>query len=135
MTDSPQVSVQDWGRVEALKKRADSYLTEPRMYSTTVACCLVELRDRVATLEAAGGVAGNPGHDSAAPAGVTAEELVDCLPKRVVLQDWPPKVSTPLYWNSFGSLHGQAWQEGHTAGWAIARAEVERQQQGGQADG
>lgn len=41
-----------------------------------LACCLVELRDRVATLEAAGGVVGNPGHASAAPAGVT----VNCLP-------------------------------------------------------
>ena len=136
-----------------------------------LACCLGELRDRVVALEAVGGVAGNPGHASAAPAGVSVDELADCLPanawagpegysrqafaqhlldhprigpllrgegaaapKRVVLQDWPPKVSTPLYWNSFSSLHGQAWQEGHTAGWAAARAEVECQQ-GGQADG
>lgn len=63
-----------------------------------IACCLSELRDRVVALEAAGGVAGNPGYAFAAPApatadglspvepapqarqGVTVDELVDCLP-------------------------------------------------------
>lgn len=56
-------------------------------------------------------------------------------PKRVVLSRRPPEVSTPLYWNSFVSTHGVAWQEGHAAGWAALYAELERQQQGGQADG
>ena len=45
-----------------------------------LACCLLELRDRVVALEAAGSVAGNSGHVSAAPAGVSAEELADSLP-------------------------------------------------------
>jgi hypothetical protein len=129
--------------------------------------CILNLRDRVAALEAAADTSA----PAAAPSGVTVDDLADCLPanawagpegysrqafarhlldhprigpllrgegapapKRVVLPEEPPKVSTPLYWNSFVSLHGQAWQEGYAAGWAAARADAERLQ-GGQADG
>ena len=41
---------------------------------------LLEVHQRLLAVEAAGGVAGNPGHASAAPAGVSVEELADCLP-------------------------------------------------------
>lgn len=205
MADSPQVSEQDWNRVETLKERADSYLTEPHLCNITVACCLVELRDRVVALEAAGSVAGNPGHDSAAPAGgwsgvavdclppglsavwvgtpadvapqvvpttpavLTVDELADCLPsnawagpegysrqafarhlldhprigpllrgegtaapKRVVLPERPPIKTAG---RSLTELAFMAYRDGCCDTWAAARAEVERQQQGGQADG
>lgn len=133
-----------------------------------LACCLVELCDRVVALEAAGDVAKNSGHASAAPAGgVTEEELADCLsanvvvwpywynqrafarhlldhprigpllrgegtaaPVRVVLPERPPLPEHPT-----PGLTGGIYLNGYAYGWAAARAEVERQQQGGQADG
>lgn len=156
-----------------------------------IARCVLELRDRVAALEAAakpvaapagkanpqwfGGVA-VPNSDgwivtqlqscAAAPVGVTAEELADCLPanawagpegysrqafarhllghprigpllrgegapapKRVVLPEEPPTCLLPP-----GDRRADLAKLVRLA-WAAARAEVERQQQGGQADG
>ena len=126
---------------------------------------LLEVHQRLLAVEAAGGVAGNPGHASAAPAGVSVEELADCLPvnawagpegysrqafarhlldhprigpllrgegapapKRVVLPEEPPFWRMP-YVEGPGAADDLA-----RAVWAAARAEVERQQQGGQAD-
>ena len=150
-------SAKDW---EILEKRTpDATFVSAR--------CVLELRRRVEALEAGGGVAGNPGHASVAPAGVTVDELADCLPanawagpegysrqafarhlldhprigallrgegapapKRVVLPDAPPpliNVSSPCV--------DTAFQDGYFAGWYALRREIQRQQQGGQADG
>jgi hypothetical protein len=196
-----RASEQDWKRI------ADSWAWSPSL-------CLLELRDRVAALEAAGGrvpaapdgggltveqlaecLPGNAwqgpnGYSrrvfaehllshpitgprlrteptpAAAPAGVTVDELADCLPasastgpygynrqafaghlldhprigpllrgegaaapKRVVLPEEPPFWRMP-YVEGPGAVDALA-----RAVWAAARAEVERQQQGGQADG
>lgn len=135
-------------------------MPEPTLYE--LACGLLELRDRVVALEAAGDVAGNPGHASAAPAGVTIHELTRTLEhigcdsghadflwndsrigpllrgegapaqKRVVLPEDPPFWRMP-YVEGPGSADAIA-----RAVWAAARAEVERQQgqqDGGQVDG
>ena len=174
----PPATQEDWESVYDWARVGDRF-----------APCVLELRDRVAALEAAaksaaapagktnpqwlGGVA-VPNSDgwivtqvqscAAAPAGVSVKELVDCLPvnawagpegysrqafarhlldhprigpllrgegagapKRVVL---PEKPSMPgLYWV------GHDYRDGYRDAWAAARAEVERQQQGGQADG
>ena len=63
-------SAKDWGILE--KHAPDATFVSAR--------CVLELRRRVEALEAGGGVAGNPGHASVAPAGVSAEELADSLP-------------------------------------------------------
>ena len=86
-----------------------------------LACCLVELRDRVVALEAAGGVAGNPGH---APNDLTIHELTRAM-ERVGCDS----AHAEFLWNDprIGPL---------LRGEGAARAEIERQQQqGGQADG
>ena len=123
-----------------------------------LACCLVELRDRVVALEAVVGVVGNPGH---APNGVTIHELTRAMerfgcdsthaeflwndprigpllrgegaaaPVRVVLPERPPIKTAG---RSLTELAFMAYRDGCCDTWAAARAEVERQQ-GGQADG
>lgn len=182
-----RASEQDWKRI------ADSWAWSPSL-------CLLELRDRVAALEAAGRVTGDPANAPSVPAGgwsgvavdclppispavwvgtpadvapqvvptipavLTVDELADCLPANAWagpegcsrqafarhLLDHPRigrllrgegaaapvRVVLPKH-QPYPSFYGggEWYEDGWDSAWAAARAEVERQQQGGQADG
>ena len=140
-------SAKDW---EILEKHApDATFVSAR--------CVLELRDRVAALEAAAKSAAAPVPASTpAPAGVTAEELVDCLPKRwngsfeafarhlldhprigpLLRGEGAPAQKRVVLAKEPPALPepGPIVWPGYLDGWLAARAEVARQQ-GGQADG